>query len=70
MNQDKALEMLEELSSAMEEDGIRISDLSTWDIDFLKNMSLSYESYKADDISLTEKQMIQIERIYEEQLGG
>lgn len=70
MNQDEALEKLEELSTAMEEDRIKISDLSTWDIDFLKNMSLSYEAYESGEWSLTPKQITQIERIYDKQIGG
>lgn len=69
MDQDEALEKLEELSTAMEEDRIKISDLSTWDIDFLKNMSLSYDSYKSGNFTLTGKQIAQIERIYDEQIG-
>lgn len=70
MNKHEALRALQELSDAMEEDRIEISRLSSWDIDFLRSMSTDYESYKAGDINLTPKQITQIERIYEEQLGG
>jgi hypothetical protein len=69
MNQHEALEKLEELSTAMEEDRIEISRLSTWDIDFLKNMSLSYEDYKSGDLELSPKQITQIDRIYDEHIG-
>lgn len=69
MNQDEALQKLQELSDAMEEDRIEISRLSSWDIDFLKNMSLSYNDYKNGDLKLSERQIIQIERIYSEHLG-
>lgn len=69
MNQDKALEKLEQLSTAMEEDRIEISKLSSWDIDFLKNISLSYEDYKSGNLKLSSKQMTQIERIYDEHIG-
>lgn len=65
-DQDEALQKLQELSDAMEEDRIKVSDLSTWDIDFLKNMSLSYEDYKNGSLNLTPKQIIQIKRIYSE----
>lgn len=70
MDQDEALQKLRELSDTMEEDRIKVSDLSTWDIDFLKNMSLSYEAYESGGWNLTPKQITQIERIYDEQIGG